>query len=440
MNLGSVSYRALGENQQIEISRLYDFNRLFSIVPTEETTKLLLGQRMLSKTTSNGLMVGVELKDGVSGNQSLVSIDSNLRLRFALVLKDKQLINYTALPTRTDGLYYFSNDSGNTAAGNYLSRTVGVYDVDKSYEAGELYLQPTGPGEGLFQTARDTGPEPIPVSADWTRIPANTYDSTVNYSLGEVVLEDDVLYEAVINSPSTDLSDTSQWLESGQLANQFVTGEDYLPLHIDRLLLDVSSEGITQALVSIISISGSVSVFDQEFSSESGNLDAVTVSIMSLPAGAYRLEVRDSSQTLISNLNYSFYCDPHALKENWFALIEIGAGSGDFALQDGSMQLRNPTYTINFLNRSTRWRYVFPHAQALGVGALVSQEDSEGRIHVTENPLPLTRFGRGIPLQIDSTSPPSVSEEVLLPEPGVNRIRYQSQQWYSEIHLSNLPL
>jgi hypothetical protein len=139
-------------------------------------------------------------------------------------------------------------------------------------------------------------------------------------------------------------------------------------------------------------------------------------------------------------LNYDFYLDGKALSQNWFAVIEMGVGSGSFALLDNTGNVANPGYTLNFLNRATRRRYIFPAPQTIGTGAQVVQEDSTGQVLVTSTPLPLTLFGTGIPLQADSAATPSVSEEVLLPEPRVNRIRYQAEQWFSEIHLSNLPL
>ena len=54
-------------------------------------------------------------------------------------------------------------------------------------------------------------------------------------------------------------------------------------------------------------------------------------------------------------------------RENWFGVIEIGIGAADFALLNADGTLRSPRYVLRFLNRSTRWRYIFPSAQSVGM-------------------------------------------------------------------------
>ena len=75
-----------------------------------------------------------------------------------------------------------------------------------------------------------------------------------------------------------------------------------------------------------------------------------------------------------------------------------------------------------------------------GTGSEVLPEDSDNRILITNEPRPLTLFGQGALLQTDLPGPPSVNEEIALPRPETKRIRYQDAQWFSEIHMSNLPL
>jgi hypothetical protein len=95
-------------------------------------------------------------------------------------------------------------------------------------------------------------------------------------------------------------------------------------------------------------------------------------------------------------------------------------------------------YALRFLNRATRWRYVFPAAQAVGAGAEVALEVGSDRLLVTPSPRPLTRFGSGVRLQADVAATTTVSEEILLPLPEPNRIRRQNAEWFSETHLPNL--
>ena len=441
LNFGAVPHPALTEDRRDSLKNQFAVKRLFNITPTADTVKNLAGQRMLFKSTAEGFLVGVEVPETGSANfQPLVQLANDLRLRFAITLNDKHFCNYTNLPTRSGGLYHFSNRTGNAAPGNFLSRPVPDYDSEKAYEAGELYLHPSAPGEGVFRAVRDTGPAASPVAADWERIPPDTYDPSITYTTGAIVLSDDRIYLARVDGPGTDLTDTAEWQLLSNLPRQYVTGDDFLPLHSVQLKVDVGTAGVALAFVAVYPLGESEAVWQHQFIAENGNLDELVLPLQHLRPGAYHLEIADSLHNVLSDLNYDFYFDGKALSQNWFAVIDIGVGSGSFALLDSSGNLANPGYTLNFLNRATRWRYIFPAAQPIGTGAQVVQEDSTGQVLVTSVPLPLTRFGTGIPLQTDSAATPSVSEEVLLPEPRVNRIRYQAEQWFSEIHLSNLPL
>jgi hypothetical protein len=95
---------------------------------------------------------------------------------------------------------------------------------------------------------------------------------------------------------------------------------------------------------------------------------------------------------------------------------------------------------LRFLNRNTRWRYIFPAAQPIGAGADVVAEAGDNRILVTAAPRPLTRFGAGSRQQADSPATPAVSEAILLPAPEVHLIRRQNAEWFSETHVPNFPV
>ena len=92
---------------------------------------------------------------------------------------------------------------------------------------------------------------------------------------------------------------------------------------------------------------------------------------------------------------------------------------------------------LRFLNRATRWRYIFPSAQPSAPAREVALEAGNSRILVTPAPRPLTRFGSGSRLQADDAATPAVSEEVLLPAPEVKASGAQSAEWFSETHVPN---
>ncbi len=438
LNFDATPHEALDATTRALLARRFDINRIFTIEPTPETHRVLAGHRMLFKPRVDGFVLAIEVDS--TGTTPVVLPARYLRLSFALSLKDRRFMNYSSLPTLNGGLYRFSNESANTAAGNFLSRTVADFDSARAYEAGELYFHPSGAGAGLFQAIRDTGPTATATPADWRRIPPNTYDPAQTYSSGTIVLQDDVVYQALVDSPGTDLSNATEWQELTELPNQYVTAQDYLTLYGETVAIDVSSAAIGQASVEILPLGSSTVLARQDFSNTSGNLALLQVALTSLPPGAYHLQVVDASHMVLSQFDQDFYLSSEAQKRGWFGVIDIGLGSGSFALINASNQLLNPACRLSFLNRATRWRYIFPQAQALGSGAQVVAENTESTILVTNDPRPLTIAGSGVALQADSAATPSVSEEVLLPQPEVFSIRYQSSQWYSETHMSNLTI
>ena len=145
----------------------------------------------------------------------------------------------------------------------------------------------------------------------------------------------------------------------------------------------------------------------------------------------------DDAQVPVPGGTSSVFVTAAARHAAAFGVIEIGLGAANYALLDGAGALRSPRYVLRFLNRSTRWRYIFPAAQALGTGADVAHEGLDQRVLVTVAARPLSRFGTGSRLQADVSGTPA-SEEILLPAPEVERLRRQNAEWFSETHLPNL--
>jgi hypothetical protein len=317
---------------------------------------------------------------------------------------------------------------------------VGAFDIFRRYFAGDTYSQASGSTFDLFRAVRDTGPSTLPVANDWERIPSDTWRPTTSYSRGAIVLSANRVYRAIIDSPGTNLGNGAEWQPLDVLANQYVTGADAV-LPVSGLLnLDIRDTLLPQATIRLFRSGEMAVAAEQTFVADQGVLDEVQIDLRGFRAGLYRLEVLDGALAVVPDRGLSIYLTPAAKTGGWFGVIDIGPGNGDFALLNPDGTLRSPRYTLRFLNRATRWRYIFPSAQPVGLGAEVAPEAGDGRILVTAAPRPMTRFGTGARLQADVAATPTVSEEVLLPEPEINRIRRQNAQWYSEIHLSNLPL
>lgn len=441
LNHGNVVHEALSDEARLRINELYDIDAFFAINPTAQSQRVMAGHQMIFKLTRTGFMVGVKTDISAPDIRPVVPLASDFRLTFALTVSDPRFFNYTEVASTASGVYRFSNSSGNAVADQlFLTAQVPGYDTTRAYEAGSIYAVNAAGVINLFRAVRDTGPADTPIVADWERIPADTWNPTSTYASGAIVLSENRIYRAVVDAPGTDLSDTGDWEILMLLANQYACSADKLLLQPSIFNLDLSGAALTHATVRLFRSGESAVAAERVYAAPSGTLAVVPVDIRDLAYGTYRLEVLDGALTPISTLGFEFYLNPNAVCGAWLGIIEIDAGSGGFALLDNGGVLRSPRYTIRFLNRSTRWRYIFPQAQAVGAGADVATEGSDPRVLVTDTPRPLTYFGTGIRLQADNAGPPAVSEEVLLPLPEPHRVRRDNQQWYSEIHMSNLSL
>jgi hypothetical protein len=439
LNRGSLVHETLEGEQMEAVRRRYATSPFLEIFPTVPTEKQLAGHKMLFKSTAAGFLVAVQTDASTSDKRPVVPPGADFRLTFALRIRDPRFFNYTALAASSPGFYRLSNASGNAVESRlFLSAPVPAFDPTLAYEAGEVYADSSGSTVSLFRALRDTGPSAIPIVADWGRLPPDPWDPNAAYARRAVVLFAHHLYRARVDGPGNDLTDITQWEPLGILANQYVTAADSLVCQPALFNLDLSGAALPRATIRLFRPGGATAVVEQVHAVESGNLGVVQLDLRALAPGAYRLEVLDSALTAVAGLGFPLYLDSAAVHEGWLGVIEIAAGSGALALLDSAGTLLSPRYTLRFLNRSTRWRYIFPSAQPVGPGAEVAPEGSDNRILITAQPRPLTRFGPGVRLQADDATTTEVVEEVLLPEPETNRIRRQNAQWYSEIHVSNL--
>ena len=435
LNLDAVVHEALPRQRQRAIERRHQPDGYLPIRPTTATRAVLAGHGLLFKQIPTGFLVGVEL-DGAT-TRPRRPLESNAVLRFALRVADPRFFNYTAgVPPR---FHHFTNTSGaQHAAQLFLSRPVATHQASRAYTAGEVRAVPSGGITTLLQAITDTGPSPAPVPADWRTIPADTHDPTTTYQQGAIVLRANELFRALVNGPGTNLSDATQWSNAGSLANQYVTSNDQLPLRPRVFAVDVTSAAATVLELRVTRPGVATPVWQHRYQSDQ-TLDGLQADLRGLDDGRYRLEVLNSALVAQPGLSLDFYLSDRGVSEGWFGVIEIGLGAGAHALLDGTGQLRSPRFQLRFLNQASRWRYRFPATQPIGVGAEVAVDPLDDSVLVTPGPRPLTHVGGGVRLRADDTATTGVSERILLPQPDARVVRKQNNQWFSDVHLANLP-
>jgi hypothetical protein len=439
LSRGEVVTEAQSESTRVALTREHSVRRYLDIVPDEATEATLRGHRMIFRTTESGFFIAVRLAEGVPDVRPAIVPAADFSLTFALKLADPRFANYTELGPSGSDFHVFGNDSLNRVAGiNYLTRATPAFDNTRRYAAGETRAQPSGGTFDLFVALRDTGPSAAPVAGDWRRIPADTFDAAATYQAGDVVLSANQVFRALVNGPGANLGNPADWQNIGTLGNQYAGSTDLRILAGSLFSLDVSAAALPRAIVRVFPGASPAPATEQDFDAGQGSLSSVQVDLRGLAAGPYRIEVLDGVFTPVTALSRTIYLSPPAQTQGWFGALHIGPGSGDFALFNPDGTLRDPAYTLRFLNRATRWRYIFPASQSVGAGAEVALEAGSDRHVVTAAPRALTRFGAGVRLQADNTGTPTVFEEVLLPLPEPHRIRRQNAEWFSETHLPNL--
>jgi hypothetical protein len=436
LSRGDVVLEAQADADRAALGNLYAAADFLEVFPDDATMSVLAGHKMLFKTTAAGFRVAVRLDPSASDTRPMVPPAGDLRLTFVLRLTDPSFANYTELGPVTTSFYRFGNDSQNRTAGvSSLSRRASAFAATRRYVAGEVFAQAAGATFDLFVALRDTGPSAVPVAADFRRIPADTFSATATFRAGALVLSGNSLFRALIDNPGTDLTNAARWQPAGVLGNQYVTVADAVLRVSDLFDADISDLAVSQATVRVRLPVGTAVATEQTFAAEQGTLGQVQVDLRGLTPGPYRVEIVAVSGALIRG--FSCYLAPAASSENWFGVIDIGTGAGDFALLNADGTLRSPRYVLRFLNRATRWRYIFPSTQTVGPGGDVAPDAGNSRVLVTPAPRPLTRFGSGSRLQADAPATPAVSEEILLPAPEAKRIRLENAEWYSETHVPN---
>lgn len=437
LSRGDVVFEAHADQDRAALTSLYAVNDFLEIYADDTTVSTLAGHKMIFKATGSGFTVAVQLDPSAADIRPLVPPAPGFRLTFALRLADVRFANYTELGPVGTGFYRFGNDSQNRTAGvNFLSARVPAFSATRRYMAGEVRAQAAGATFDLFLALRDTGPAAAPIPADWRRIPVDTFNATTSYRTGASVLFSNQIFRALVDNPSTNLTDATQWQPVGLLGNQYATVADTI-LPVSRLFnLDISDLAVALVTVRAFSAGGTVVATEQTFAAAQGTLSQVQIDLRGLTPGPYRVEILNAAAVVVRE--HPCFLSPRAITENWFGVIEIGSATGDFALFNNDGTLRAPRYVVRFLNRATRWRYIFPSAQQVGTGADVAVEAANNRILVTPAPRPLTRFGVGSRLQADSAATPTVSEEILLAAPEVNMIRRQNAEWFSETHVPNV--
>lgn len=383
LNKGETVFDSMADEDKALTMLNYDVREFFDIYPTPECQKALNSHNCVFKATSQGIIIGVRAEgdDQNPPNLSLFNpFDDDQVFTFVIQLKDMGFMNYTALPiTGNSGkMSVFSNlISGSPRSFPSLTSNPPVYEADTEYYPGDMLANDTNNLTTLFTALKKTT-SPVTDTDDW---------------MTETLAENVPLTYANINDKHS--------VVHGMLLYK-VSETDVTP-------------SITVKTASGITITPEINIL-------AGEYRTVQVDMRGFPDGFYTIHFESSDPHYVDDIAFYLF----QKRSNPFGILNLALHSDDpaYSMVDGNGFLRSPVYELRFRNRHTYWRYV---GKAFNTNS------------VTENPLPLTRYGVITNVTVKDKDGADVED---LPNPGYAPVKTEAlskpdeKKYYSEIHIN----
>jgi hypothetical protein len=381
LNKGEKEWDSMTTEERNNQEEKFDVREILDITPTMDCTKLLNAQNCVFRKTASGILVGIKAKpdSANAGKFNPFVTLTNETFRFAIKLKDYNFLNYTALSLQSDRnkMYVLSNNNTNSA-GSYpsLSCIPPVFESGKTYMPGDMLSDNAISQTRLYTALVKTTANPTG-SADWL-----TENQGTGTPMSYINLND--------NYP---------------VANGFFTytmkEKDSIPI---VQIKDAAGNTINPKMEILL-----------------GDFYILQVDMLKYKEGFYNIKIDSNNPAYHDEVTFYLMQGSNSP----FAIIEIKVISRQSAydlINQGS--LTSPVFEIRFRNRHTYWRYI-------------SKKFSSP--FITEDPLPLTRFGN---IEVLKPPEPEETETMSLPNPSVSLIKAEAlanpieTKFYSDIHIN----
>jgi hypothetical protein len=381
LNKGEKEWDSMTTEERNNQEEKFDVREILDITPTMDCTKLLNAQNCVFRKTASGILVGIKAKpdSANAGKFNPFVTLTNETFRFAIKLKDYNFLNYTALSLQSDRnkMYVLSNNNINSA-GSYpsLSCIPPVFESGKTYMPGDMLSDNAISQTRLYTALVKTTANPTG-SADWL-----TENQGTGTPMSYINLND--------NYP---------------VANGFFTytmkEKDSIPI---VQIKDAAGNTINPKMEILL-----------------GDFYILQVDMLKYKEGFYNIKIDSNNPAYHDEVTFYLMQGSNSP----FAIIEIKVISRQSAydlINQGS--LTSPVFEIRFRNRHTYWRYI-------------SKKFSSP--FITEDPLPLTRFGN---IEVLKPPEPEETETMSLPNPSVSLIKAEAlanpieTKFYSDIHIN----
>jgi hypothetical protein len=372
----------MNDTEKANMMLRYDVREIFDITPTDECNKLLRAYNCIFKITSTGIVVGLRAEsDGLVPPKfkPFMTLEDDLKFTFLIKLRDMDFMNYTALPfTGNSGqLFTFQNTlAGSPRKFPALSTIPPIYKAATEYLPGDMLSNSVNNQTKLFTALRKTT-KVTSTAGDWL-----TEKSTDNLPMQYINVND------------------RHQLVRGMFSYQVKVAD------VEPLTTIKTATGIT--------VTPKVTMLP-------GTFRTLQVDMREFPEGFYFIHIESTTPAYTDDV--AFYLLQQ--RESPFGIIQLNVKSDDVAynMLDPQGFMRSPTYELRFRNRFTHWRYIGEKFN----------DDS-----VTDNPLPLTRFGFIENVKVMGNDGEFIED---LPNPAVSIIKTEAlvktteKNFYSEIHI-----
>lgn len=372
----NLEFSAMSDSQKAAQLKKYKLSDFLELRPDSNTKKIMRGLKQILVPTNTGIMITGSVNEDDEPN---IEIEEGTTWTFALVLKDPNFWNYTALRHKPSfdldnlsrnnirRLFYFSNTSDDLTSPSLCQDMEVFSQADRAdYLMNDL----------VTNNAR------LKVFEATQNAPAGTAPANPNAEWQEVALE-----------AYATRKDEMRWRSNVfnyQYKNPDVWTKFELKDANNNVLLTDYAQGSTEDMFYPINMS-------------------------SYKPGKYLLDITDSN----GGEQQYFYYHPEFQSESLLGIIEMSHRTDipfPFRLIRNNGKVKGKTFEIQFKNRLTHWRYKS------------SVDSSEiGTVAGTDDALPLTANGFVDTVLLNSNK---------LPNPNSRMIQMETDANYSDVYIN----
>lgn len=370
----NLEFSAMSDSQKAAQLKKYQLSDFLELRPDSRTKNLMRGLKQIFVPTNKGAIVTNSVDEN---DEPSIEIEEGTTWTFALILKDKDFGNYTALRTKPSfdasnpsrnnvrRLLYFSNTSAGLSSPS-LCQEMEVFDQAErlNYQMNDLVTR----NSNMFEATQNSpaGSSPSNPNADWQQIEREFYATH---------------------------ADEIRW-RSNVFNYQYLNPDVWT-----RFELRDTENNV---------------LFTDHAQSSAENM-LYPINMSSYKPGKYLLEISDTNGVEQQH----FYYHPEFQSESLLAIIEMSHRTdipGAFRIIRNTGEVKGKAFEVRFKNRLTHWRYK-SSVDASEIGSVTGTDDA----------LPLTSNGFVNTVLLNSIS---------LPNPNSKMIQMESDANYSDIYIN----